>query len=240
MFQQEICVRFSECDSVGRMTFQSVVGSFQDVAHSHDLNCGFNVLERRVFGYYWILLSWDIEVDRYPKMDEHLTVTTYVKFQPRFFCTRGFEMADESGTIIARATSNWCMCDTEKNQMASIPQIVFDNVEEDEHVVMPKLSLINELEKQTFHPLRIFPVELRHIDVNCHVNNVSYIRFALDELDPANVIRKARIYYSSPGKVGESLTISSCDLEGTHVLRTAATDTDETKTVMQFWIDENK
>lgn len=238
MFEEKSNVRFSECDSNGRMTFQSLVNRFQDVSSSHYRESGYGTFITRALGYYWILLSWDIEVERYPLVDDMVTCRTYVRFRPQYFSVRSFEMFDEDGTVIARATTNWSICDIERNRLSAIPQVLIDALEHDAYDALPMLSLTNRLERLAFTPIRSFPVENKHLDVNRHVNNVHYIRFSLDELDPASVIRKARIYYSNAAWEGEMLTISSCEHEGTTVLRTASADQeDNIKTIMQFWFN---
>ena len=238
MYEEKNHVRFSECDVNGQMTFQSLVNRFQDISTAHYRDVGYTTFITRGLGYYWILLSWDIEVDRYPSVDELVTIRAYVKFRPQYFSIRSYEMLGENGEVIARATTNWGICDVKKSGLIAIPQILIDALELDEVETLPRLSLINRLEHLPFALVRSFPVEPRHLDINRHVNNVHYIRFSLDELDPAASIRKARIYYSNAAREGEMLTVSRCEVDGTIVFRTASADQeDNIKTIMQFWLN---
>ncbi len=237
MFSQKVQVRFSECDCNGQMTFQNVVRHFIDIGHFHDVSQGYNVVDREKQGFYWVILSWDLEVDRYPQMNEWLTVATYVHFQPQYFCVRFFEMKDEAGTVVARGTTNCCFCDTETNQAKKIPADVMEKFAGDDYASMPKLSLINTLEQHTFTLKRTFTVDRQYLDVNRHINNLSYLCFIMNELEPEDTVRKARIYYSFPGKEKEELAIYECSIDGTRVFRTANRETDQTKSVIQLWLN---
>ena len=72
MYRFESRVRFSEIDHTEMMTLPALVNYFQDCStvHSESLGLGIEALKEK--GKAWILSSWQIVVERYPKMGEEI------------------------------------------------------------------------------------------------------------------------------------------------------------------------
>ena len=70
-------VRFSEIGEDKRLTLDSILNYFQDSStfHSEDLGNGMDVVEslKRV----WVLSSWQIVVNEYPKIGERIQLGTW-------------------------------------------------------------------------------------------------------------------------------------------------------------------
>ena len=207
MFSEKFKIRFSECDSTGKLTFPALVNYFQDVAGDHYYFANYSISKIREMGYYWVILSWDIEVERFPLSDETVEVFTFVNRITKNFCVRSFEMREETGTVLARATSNWVICDSGSDRMTAIPQVLIDVIQADGYTPMKRMPLSLDIKKSTLAPICSFPVTRRHLDLNGHINNVNYIRFLLDELDRSHEVKRLQICYLAAAREGENLSI---------------------------------
>ena len=67
MYQFKSRVRFSEVDSQLHMTLPSIINYFQDCSTFHSDSIGYGIEVMMEQGYAWILSSWQIIINRYPK-----------------------------------------------------------------------------------------------------------------------------------------------------------------------------
>ena len=65
-------IRFSEVDHTNRITLPGIINYFQDCStfHSESLGVGPGYCKER--DRVWILSAWQVVVERYPSMGEHI------------------------------------------------------------------------------------------------------------------------------------------------------------------------
>ena len=85
MYQFKSRVRFSEVDSQLHMTLPSIINYFQDCSTFHSDSIGYGIEVMMEQGYAWILSSWQIIINRYPKFGEEITVSTWAHGWKAFF-----------------------------------------------------------------------------------------------------------------------------------------------------------
>ena len=114
MYKIETKVRYSECGENGNMKLSSLVNQFQDSSseHSESLGVGMGYLkeQRRA----WILNSWQIVIERYPKAHEDIVVTTWPTGFRGVFGPRNFCMKTPDGEMLAYANTLWVYMDIDK------------------------------------------------------------------------------------------------------------------------------
>ena len=72
MYQFNGRIRYSEVDSEGKLSLESLLDYFQDCStfHSEDLGLGVEYLKEKHMA--WVLSAWQIVVERYPKLCERV------------------------------------------------------------------------------------------------------------------------------------------------------------------------
>ena len=70
-------VRFSEIDHSRKMTLPAVINYFQDssIFHSESIGHGLEFLGK--INRAWMLSAWQIVIDRYPRLGEDISVSTW-------------------------------------------------------------------------------------------------------------------------------------------------------------------
>ena len=195
-------VRYSEVDHTELMTLPALINYFQDCStfQSEDIGLGIEVLKER--GKVWVLSSWQIEVARYPKMGERITVETWATGFDGLYGTRNFRMKDEAGNVAAYANSIWVFMDTKKNRPIR-PQdedVEAYGVEEpiDMEYATRKIALPEKAERG-----EEFPVLRSQIDTNEHVNNCQYIQMALEIMPECSRAGSIRVEYKKSAVLGD-------------------------------------
>ena len=224
MYTFESRVRFSEADHTELLTLPGLVNYFQDCSTFQSEDIGYGVESLKKSGQAWILSAWQIVVNRYPKLGEHIRVSTWATDFTGLFGLRNFKMEDEAGEMAAWANSVWVYMDMKKGRPcrpakeeveAYRPEAPLDVEFAPRKIVLPK-----ELEDG-----ESFPVRRHQIDTNEHVNNCQYVQMALEMLPGDALVRQARVDYKKSAVLGDMVcprvsqeedrtVIELCDSEG--------------------------
>lgn len=200
MYKFSSRIRYSEVDSKGILSLESLLDYFQDCStfHSEDVGVGLGYLKERHLA--WVLSAWQIVVDRYPRLCEEVRIGTAPYDFKGFFGYRNFLMETEDGERLACANTLWTLMDMEKMCPARLTKELTEAYRIEDRLPMDyaprKIALPAEggTEKE---PLE---VGRRHLDTNNHVNNGQYIRIALECLPQSYckegvVVRQMRAEY---------------------------------------------
>lgn len=187
-------VRFSEVDSDGKLTLSSLLNYFQDCStfQSEDLSVGVDYLKERHM--VWVLSSWQIVVDSYPKLAEFIRVGTLPYELKGCLGHRNFWMEDKEGNYFAKANSLWTLLDTRNNRPVSADELM-----KERYVVGSKLEMDYAPRKIAIpeggRELESIVVKKHNLDTNHHVNNGQYIDMAMEYLPDGFRIRQMRAEY---------------------------------------------
>jgi medium-chain acyl-[acyl-carrier-protein] hydrolase len=193
-YSREYLVHYYEADSDRRLTLPSLMRYFEDIAilHSESLGLGLDYYENNSCG--WMLMKWDVAIRKLPRFAEAVHVTTRVHAMKRFLADRVYELCASDGTILAEARSNWVFVDTARRRPIRIAEDQYGRFgvtteSEASFVAIADVEPLAEAGPLTEAERLVVPVRAvaSDIDTNRHVNNVSYIEWALDSL-PAEVL----------------------------------------------------
>jgi len=221
-------IRYSETDSRSFLTLEALMNYFQDCStfQSEDLGVGLEFCLSR--GLAWVVASWHIEVYRYPKLLEQVTVGTFPHKFHAFLGERNFYMKDREGNYLAKANSIWTLIDLTQGKPAIPPEGMIEKYPLESAFDMENLSRKIRLPEgddvETIESDDIL-VKAHHLDANNHVNNVQYIRMGLGCLPKELDFKRARVEYRKQAflgttivtdvrKQGDTYTVSLKDQEG--------------------------
>ena len=194
-------VRFSEVGEDKCLTLDSIVNYFQDCStfQSEDLGNGMDAVE--ALHRAWVLSSWQIVVNEYPKLGEKITTGTWPYGFNRFMGYRNFIMYGADGRVLAYANSIWTYINTENGRPARVDDEIIRLYQEEPKYDMEyadrKIALPEEMEA-----LASFPVEVHHLDTNHHVNNGQYVKMAGAYLPKGFEIAQMRAEYKKSALLG--------------------------------------
>lgn len=216
-------VGFSEVGPDKEIKLTSMVNYFQDCStfQSEDIGLGMDVLKKR--GRVWVLNSWQIEVKRYAKMGEYVSVTTWANGFSGLYGTRNFLMEDRNGEVLAAANSIWVFMDLVKGRPAKPGKEDIENYGIDDPYPMEyaprKISLPVEVKDKP-----AFYVKREQIDPNHHMNNEQYIAEALECLPEGMKVRKLRAEYKKSAMYKDKIIPKVAEEETRFVVELCAED----------------
>lgn len=234
MYTEKTKIRYSHLGANGKTSFISILNFFQDVATGHTSGTKYSMHNLYALKRAWILISMNVEVYRYPEIDEEITLITYPQSYDRIYGNRCYEIKDSNGKTLTKCSSVWAFMDTETKRVTK----VFDDFSElfeckSEHDLdfLRREPQIEECEKcAEIH------VGKREIDTNFHVNNVKLVSFATEALPIDAEIKKAEIYYRSAVYEGEDISVLKC-LDGDTVgVKLCGKDEEKARTTVKFYV----
>ncbi len=195
-------VRYSECGEDGRLSLQSVVDYFQDTATFQGEHLGIGVGYLKAQNIAWILSSWQIITDHFPKLAEPVTVQTWAYDFRGFYGMRNLVLKDGNGCDAAWANSVWVLMDMEHMRPVRVPQKLLDL-----YGLSPRLEMEyapRKIEESAEGgKMQPFAVLKSHLDTNHHVNNGQYIEMARMYLPEHFRLYETRVEYKAQAHLGD-------------------------------------
>ena len=161
-------------------------------------------------GQVWVLSSWQIVVNRYPKLGEKVKIVTLPYELKVFLGYRNFAMLDEQGEYLAKANSLWSLLDVGTGK----PVMVYEIDEKLDMEYAPRKIAVPE-GGELLEPI---VVKKHHLDTNHHVNNGQYINIAMEYLPDDFVIRQMRAEYKKQAFLDDVLHPYVVSIENGYVI----------------------
>ena len=210
----------------------TIANYFQDCAilQSEEVGIGLDYLAEH--NRAWFLISWQIEVDRYPELGEQIKVRTWAYDFKASLGFRNIDVIDGEANRIVKAASIWSYVDTESMRPVKIDQEVAEAYPMEPAIDMEyaprKIKLWDEYTK----------VDTRHvmsyqIDSNNHMNNEAYIALAQEYVEDITDITAVRAEYKMQ-YVKDDVIVVKRARDGKYVQILLCDEEDRVKCVVQF------
>ena len=126
------------------------------------------------------MTDYAIEIDRLPRYNEKVTITTEAVSYNKIFCYRNFYITDETGQQIMLFKTTFALMDYETRKVAEVPDEVVAPYEADKTKKLLRGPRYKALENpiETLYRVRYFD-----LDMNGHVNNSKYLEWMFDVFD---------------------------------------------------------
>jgi len=206
MYSFESRVRYSEVDENQALSITGIINYFQDCStfQSEDLGLGLNYLTARQRA--WWLSSWQIIIDRLPKMGEPIRISTWPYDFKGMYGYRNFMIQDKANNHLIKANSVWFFFDTAAGRPIKVQEedIRGYRICEEKRLPMDYAPRRIELPKE-YETAEPITVSRHHIDTNHHVNNAMYVEIARESL-PADIqAKELRVEYKKAALLGDTI-----------------------------------
>lgn len=180
IFEQRYFLTPAECNPEERMPMTLLINRLIEVAtlHANELGIGYASLVTR--NETWVLSRVAVEMNRYPGVNDHYTVRTWVCSVNRLFSERDFEITDGKGNVTGYARTVWAVLNTRTRRVADIS-----------HMEWVSAYIPSDKECPVEKPGRLIPLKdyeavnyrftYCDIDFNRHVNSSRYIELLLNQ-----------------------------------------------------------
>ncbi|MDR2097603.1 MAG: acyl-ACP thioesterase [Spirochaetaceae bacterium] len=213
VFEKKYMVTVGDVDAERYIKPSVLFNFFQGITteHGEDLGVGLDFMLKN--GQGWIISRLSVLIERRPVFADTLTIRTWPQGFERLLYARNYDVLDESGGVIARASSSWLILDIEKRRPLRPAALAVAMPSNEGRIFLEggapglaKRDMPDKIAERTAF--------YSDIDFNGHVNNVRYIEWIQDAL-PGGFIKNVKrlridINYVSEVVCGEKVEIYSC------------------------------
>lgn len=203
-------VKTSHAGPDGNVRLNALMQFCQESAAKHAVDLGFGSDDLEKINCYWVLSNLKMQITRLPRWNEQIEITTWPSGYDLVTATREFLGKDQNGRECFRAGSQWMMLFKGTGRLKNLKKL--DNLlpSEGEKLIEGKIRRLESATDMT--ESGTIRVPFSSIDMNGHVNNTEYVRWAIDTLKKDDLlepgIRSLQISYLSEVFEGDVLTLS--------------------------------
>jgi acyl-ACP thioesterase len=184
-------IRASEMDFRGHLSVRALCELLQEAAGNHALALGVGVDQLIPQGWTWVLREWQFEMDAWPRWREEVVIETWPSGLNEMVATRDFRLLDGDGRALGRATSRWMVVDFRRRRPVRMPDAV-RAIRRPERSVLAADTLPRAGSAGAPELAVDYRVRFADLDINEHVNNVSYVEWVLETV-PRDVLRTGKL-----------------------------------------------
>lgn len=220
----ERIVRYSDCGTDSKLTVANIINYFQDCSTAQSEHLGVGVEYMKKQRRAWILVSWQICINRRPVLHETVVTETWPTGFKKFFGTRNYILKTADGEILAYANSIWTYLDIDAQRPALIPEEEAKLYGEETPFPM-EYAPRKITEAKAYKEEREFVICRYHLDTNNHVNNGKYIAMAMEYVPENWKVSQIRVEYKKAAvlqdvvlpkvaKEDDRIVVALCSEEG--------------------------
>lgn len=186
LFTQEYEINHAQCTIDGTLKYVDLCTIFQLTCAKHSILGGIGIKEMQENNQAWILNKMKINITELPKIEDKVTVSSWIEEIGGKKSVRHMEMF--KNTIrIAKASTLWVVVNTVERKIENVilPTSHFETNQKQS--IKETFQKIKSPEKLT--QIRKHKVVLSDLDTVNHVNNTKYIEWCLDVFSPDIALR---------------------------------------------------
>ena len=223
LYSQDFFVSANESNPEGELAVNILVSDIIVIATAHANSLGIGNPSMEHLNAGWVLSRLTVEMDHYPKVNQHYRISTWVEAWNRHFSTRDFEILDEEGNAIGYARSVWMVLNTITHENfglshLSLPaDMVSDKIcpisRQEKHLDIHREDIRKEIHSGITANLPTYDYTFKYNDIDFyrHVNTVRYITlllnsYTLSDFDRA-FISRLELSFLHEGNFGETVEI---------------------------------
>jgi medium-chain acyl-[acyl-carrier-protein] hydrolase len=217
--RETFAVRSFEVDAFNELAIPALWGYLQEAAGISAERLGFGVKRCLDAGFTWVLARQRLEISRAARFGGSVEIETWPNGTERLAAFREF-VVRSGGEEIARATSTWFLLDLATRRPvdpAAALDAAFPRDRGPSAVTLPGAKIPGLEAPEVERP---FAVRFADIDLNWHVNNVSYVQWLLE------AVPKETWHDRRPAVV-DAQYVAECDWGGRILSRARATGPDQ-------------
>jgi acyl-ACP thioesterase len=217
LHRQDFRVHSYDTDPAGFLSPRALCAFLQEAAGGDADRAGYTMERLAREGLTWMVQWLRVEVGRYPRRGETVTVTTWARAFERAIARREFDVVDASGARVATGTSRWAVVDLVARRVVRLPEFVRAAPVPDRPPLLDRepvsVGTAGPVERE-----RRFEVRRGDLDMVRHVNNTRYVEWALetvpDEVHHGAQPRAFEIAFRREAVYGDAVVVRTRRLPG--------------------------
>ena len=186
VFSKDWEIDFTQCAPNGYLKYTDLCNIFQLTAAAHSEIGGISFTDMQEFHQAWVLGRMRVEISALPKWKDTVTVKTWIVNLEKSRSIRALEM-HLNGKKIAGTETFWVVFNTKIRRLdvLALPHEHFEKFP-DKKPILENVKKINL--PDNIKTVKQRKVVLSDLDIVNHVNNVKYLEWCLDLVNPQFIL----------------------------------------------------
>ncbi|MCM1152374.1 MAG: thioesterase [Muribaculum sp.] len=218
-FTENFFLSAGEADAEKEMALPLLVSKLIDIATAHANALGIGNPNMPDPDTGWVLSRLTTDMERYPRVNESYSITTWIESWNRHFSQRAFMIADKEGNPLGYARSIWMVLNTKTRANAGLTALNLPPDSFSDRVCpIPKQLKHEKIGNGGLlpsHPDTHYRFKYCDLDSYRHVNTVRYVQLLLNQLplETYDKFRMSRLELSflHEARYGMEVTIRRAD-----------------------------
>ena len=181
VYTKKIKNSFSNIGQAGDLKIVSIMNMLQDIAVEYALKLKISSRDLAPKNLFWIISRYQIEIKNTPELNEELSISIWRSAHKNLYDLRWFKIKTKNNKEIVNALGSWVII----NKTTGTPRHL-DEFMTEEMLCENKLDV-----EEFFYNLKMvectdhehtFKIRMHDLDLNRHVNNTTYIAWAVETL----------------------------------------------------------
>ncbi len=212
-YSQEFTVANYDVSANGNYRLTAFLKKAQEAAQGHASILGYGYDDLCKMGLIWVISRMEVEVIRYPKWREEVTIRTWHKGKKGLYYLRDYEIVSADGERLILATSSWLILDTVSRRIQRNVEgmdEIFIKHDSAHHAIQEPCS---KIKRELGEVVSKHGVSYSDIDMNLHANNSKYLEWALDilphnELTAGFGVKLVKINFAHESLLGDIVDLA--------------------------------
>lgn len=181
-------INFTQCTPSGYLKYTDLCNLLQLTAAAHSEIGGISFTDMQVHNQAWVLSRMRVEISDLPRSGDTVVVTTWINSLANSRSVRALEMHVNGKKIVGSETF-WAVFNTKIRRPEPLA-LPYDHFElfPDKKATRESFSKINIQNDSTIRADKT--VFLSDLDIVNHVNNVKYLEWCLDYVEPKLILKQ--------------------------------------------------
>ena len=213
--RRRFTVHSFDVDAFQTLTLPALAGYLEEIAarHADVLGCGLDALRSR--GCTWVLIRQRLEVLASIALGDSLEIETWPSGIDRLQVGREL-LVRRDGVVVARCSTAWIVVELATRRPLRPADVLAPTLRPRTDVLLPLSRRLAGPEGEALE--RTFDVRYLDIDANLHVNNTSYLAWALEAIEEerwrARRPVEAEVHFLAESRFGDRVTSRASAVAG--------------------------
>ncbi len=238
--EDRFTVKTYDCRPDGQIKLNALMQYLQEAAARHAEQLGFGFRDLSEHDCFWVLVNLRAEIAHTPRWRNCMTIRTWPSGSTRVIASREFIGRDMKGKELFRAASEWMILDKHSGRPRSLSRLNLGLPPAGPRALCSELQRLQPVDK--YKRTCVLHVPFSSLDLNGHVNNTEYTRWALDGLHEGlgrlPEIRSLQVTYLAEVFEGDDVEVLVSTDSETHIhalVRRCDTMTGTNAFLMEAW-----
>ena len=116
----EVFIGLRDIGVNNKVTNTAILSYFEDAGGLHSNKAGYGLLDIPIKKKSWVLFQYHIKFLERPCYGQKITIRTWARGLDKIHAYRDFEVLNDQGEVIGKATSIWILIDIEKLKITKL------------------------------------------------------------------------------------------------------------------------